>query len=37
MYFVYGDEPDAMYQGDDVCVRSQIGRITLRKSIAGID
>lgn len=30
MYFIYGDEPDALYQGDDVSVYNQISTITLQ-------
>jgi hypothetical protein len=30
MFFVYAEEPDALYQGDDVSVASQIATITLR-------
>jgi hypothetical protein len=30
MFFIYGDEPDALYQGDDVAVVNQSATITLQ-------
>jgi hypothetical protein len=29
MFFIYEDEPDALYQGDDVTISNQISTITL--------
>jgi hypothetical protein len=30
MLFIYGDEPDTLYKGDDIAVFNQISTITLQ-------
>ena len=35
MSFIYSNEPDALYQGDDVCVHSQKCTITLKEVTHG--
>jgi hypothetical protein len=35
MYFVYNNEPDALYQGDEVVVDNQISTIILQPSLGG--